>query len=255
VITVLLAATVAGAAAMLGALLPRWRRPSTLVSSVVLGFAAGVMIGTVAFEMLPEALRLASLVVVSLGFAAGFGIVYGFDLFIHRGKVAGERAEQRADVEAAYERKRPLGGPATVLAGGTLFEAMIEGVSLGVGTAIGAGLTLPLAIAVVIDNLSEGLSLGTLPKGNERGADASRVLRWSAWIAATTVAAALAGWFVLYSLPPAIHAAVFAAGGGGMLYLTVTELVPEAEADQYQQSSALAFALGFFVILMLSEIR
>ena len=254
-ITVLLAAMAAALASVLGALLPRWRRPSTLVSSVVLGFAAGVMIGTVTFEMLPEALRLASLAVVSLGFTAGFVIVYGLDLFFHRGRVAGERAEQRAEVEAAYERRRPLGGPATVLAGGMLFEAVIEGVSLGVGTAIGVGLALPLAVAVVIDNLSEGLSLGTLPEGNEGEADGARVLRWSVWIGATTVAAALAGWFVLRSVPPAVHAAVFAAGGGGMLYLTVTELVPEAEAEHYQQSSALAIALGFLVILILSEIR
>jgi ZIP family zinc transporter len=252
-ITLLLAAGAASAAAVLGALLPRWRRPSTLVSSVVLGFAAGVMTGTVAFEMLPEALHLASLLVVSLGFAAGFGTVYALDLVIHRGKVAGEHADQRKRVEAAYERTHPLGGAATVLAGATLFEAAIEGVSLGVGAAIGTGLTLPLAIAVAIDNLSEGLSLGTLAE-KTGGTEGGHVLRWSVGVGVTTVAAALAGWFVLRSMPPAVHAAVFAAGGGGMLYLTVTELVPEAEAEQYQQSSAVATALGFLVILILSEV-
>ncbi|MGH2617437.1 MAG: ZIP family metal transporter, partial [Thermomicrobiales bacterium] len=136
--TMLLAAVGAGAAVVIGVLLPRWRRPSTLVSSVVLGFAAGVMIGTVTFEILPEALLLASLLVVSVGFAAGFGVVYGLDLFLHRGKLAGERAEQRKAVEAEYVRKRPRGGQATVLAGGSLFEAAIEGVSLGVAAAIGA---------------------------------------------------------------------------------------------------------------------
>jgi ZIP family zinc transporter len=250
-----IAAVAAGGAAMLGALLARWRQPSTLVSSVMLGFAAGVMTGTVAFELLPEALRLASLWVVAFGFAAGFGLVYGLDLVVHRGKVAGERAEQRGAVEAAYQRKRPFGGPAMVLAGGTLFEAAVEGVSLGVGTAIGAGLTIPLAIAVAIDNLSEGLSLGSLPDGDGGEAASGKVLPWTAWIAATTVIAALAGWFVLRSLSPAVHAAVFAAGGGGMLYLTVTELVPVAEAEHYQQSSALATACGFLLILILSEMQ
>lgn len=250
----LLAAGVAGVATVLGALLPRWRQPSTLVSSLMLGFAAGVMTGTVAFEMLPEALRLASLTTVTIGFAAGFGTVYALDLVIHRGRVAGEHAEQREQVEAKHKRTRPLGGAATVLAGGTLFEAAIEGVSLGVATAIGTGLTMPLAIAITIDNLIEGLSLGALSRNDDEG-EGRRVLPWSAAIGVTTVAATLAGWFVLRHLSPAVHAAVFAAGGGGMLYLTVTELVPEADREHYQQSSAVATALGFLVMMILAEIR
>ncbi|MGH2618616.1 MAG: ZIP family metal transporter, partial [Thermomicrobiales bacterium] len=163
--------------------------------------------------------------------------------------------EQRRAVEAEYVRKRPRGGQATVLAGGSLFEAAIEGVSLGVAAAIGAGLTVPLAVAVAIDNLSEGLSLGALNEDDGGKANGARVLTWSVWIWVTTVVAALIGWFVLHKLPPAAHAAVFAAGGGGMLYLTVTELVPEAEAEHYQQSSAVATALGFLVILILSEVH
>jgi ZIP family zinc transporter len=254
-IVMLLAAGMAGGAAVVGAALPLWRKPSTLVSSVALGFAAGVMIGTVAFEMLPEALRLASLLVVALGFAAGFGALYGLDLWLHRGKVAGERAEQHKAVEEEYERNRPLGGSATVLAGGAIFEAVIEGISLGVGAAIGAGLTIPLAIAVAIDNLCEGLSLGAVPEDHGAKAEGTRTLRWGIWIALTTIIAAVVGWFALRDVSAVIHGAVFSAGAGGMLYLTVTQLVPEAEAEQYQQSSAVAAAIGFLTILILSEVH
>ena len=77
-IEMLLAAGMAGVAAVLGTALPLWRKPSTLVSSVALGFAAGVMIGIVAFEMLPEALRIASLLVVALGFGL-FSLYRGGD--------------------------------------------------------------------------------------------------------------------------------------------------------------------------------
>jgi zinc transporter ZupT len=41
-------------------------------------------------------------------------------------------------------------------------------------------------------------------------------------------------------------------GAGGMFYLCVTELVPEAESRQYQQSSALAAAAGFVAIMLLA---
>jgi zinc transporter, ZIP family len=254
-IEMLLPVGLAAAAAVLGTALPLWRKPSTLVSSVALGFAAGVMIGTVSFEMVPEALQLASLLVVALGFAAGFAALYGLELGLNRGKMAGERAEQHAAVEAEHERKRPFGGAATMLAGGTILEAIVEGISLGVGAAIGAGLTVPLAIAVAIDNLSEGLSLGAVPEDHGEKADGTRTLRWGIWIGVTTVISAVLGWFALRDLPAVIHGAVFAAGAGGMLYLTVTQLVPEAEAEHYQHSSAVAAAIGFLTILILSETR
>ena len=45
---------------------------------------------------------------------------------------------------------------------------------------------------------------------------------------------------------------LIAVGAGGMFYLCVTELVPEAELRHYQHSSALAAAVGFVTILVLS---
>lgn len=40
----------------------------------------------------------------------------------------------------------------TVLAGGTSAEELIEGLSIGVGTAIKPGLALLIALAIIIDN-------------------------------------------------------------------------------------------------------
>ena len=39
-----------------------------------------------------------------------------------------------------------------------------------------------------------------------------------------------------------------------MFYLTVTDLVPEAEAHHFQQSAALAIGAGFLLIMVLSEL-
>jgi ZIP family zinc transporter len=38
-----------------------------------------------------------------------------------------------------------------------------------------------------------------------------------------------------------------------MFYLTVTDLVPEAEERHYQQSAAVAIGIGFMAIFALSE--
>jgi ZIP family zinc transporter len=65
---------------------------------------------------------------------------------------------------------------------------------------------------------------------------------------------AMAGWFLLRDLAPATLGLLLAAGAGAMFYLSATELVPEAESHQYQQSSAIAMAAGLLVIFTLSNL-
>ncbi|HSF23185.1 MAG TPA: hypothetical protein VLE20_03085 [Blastocatellia bacterium] len=80
---------IAGAAAIAspaGGLISLWRKPTTLFMSVALGFASGVLLATISFEMLSQALEMSSIAVAVAGFVAGFVAVYGFDLFIRRGR-------------------------------------------------------------------------------------------------------------------------------------------------------------------------
>jgi len=80
-----------------------------------------------------------------------------------------------------------------------------------------------------------------------------RILGWTSLIGAALLGSALAGWFFLRGLPEPILGFLFGIGAGGMFYLTVTDLVPEAEEHHYQQSSALAMAGGFMIIFILSR--
>jgi zinc transporter, ZIP family len=250
---------VAGAAAIaspMGGVLALWRKPTSLFMSLALGFASGVLLATISFEMMPQALELSSMPVAVTGFIAGFAAVYGFDLFIHRGKLSGEKAEQRDAVEGYHRRHRPRGDQVTVLAGGTSAEELIEGASIGIGAAIKPGLGLLIAVAIVIDNLAEALSIGELihdqqPHG--KGKPVWRVLKWTGLIGVSLLGSALAGWLLLRGLPQPALGFLFAMGGGGMFYLTVTDLVPEAEQRHYQQSAGLAIGAGFMTIFILGH--
>lgn len=251
-------ASIAAAAAIaspIGGLIALWRKPTSLFMSVALGFASGVLLATIAFEMLPSALELSSLTLTIAGFAAGFAAVYAFDLFVHRGVLVGEKAEQRRRLKKFLRRHRPRGDEVTVLAGGTSAEEVIEGLSIGVGLAIKPGLGLLIALAIVIDNLSEALSIGEIIR-NEKGARGSsqtrRILGWTGLIGASVLLSALAGWFFLRDLPPSVLGVLFGVGAGGMFYLTMTDLVPEAEERQYQQVPAIAMGAGFICIFTLS---
>jgi ZIP family zinc transporter len=54
-------------------------------------------------------------------------------------------------------------------------------------------------------------------------------------------------------MPEGVQGILFAIGAGGMFYLAITDLVPEAETHQFQQSAALAIGAGFLGIMALSQ--
>jgi ZIP family zinc transporter len=254
-LAILAVAALAAVASPLGGLLALWHRPSSLFMSVALGFAGGVLMGTISFEMMPEALRLSSLWVAVGGFILGFLSVYGFDLFIHRWRVAGHKAEQIKDVKRYYRKHRPRGDEVTVLAGGTSTEELIEGLSIGIGTSIRPGVGLLIAVAIVIDNFAEALSVGELilaEHGSGRQHRVRRVIKWTGLIGISLLGSALAGWFLLRNMSPTVLGFLLGAGAGGMFYLTTTDLLPEAEERHFQQSAGLAAGAGFTLILVLS---
>ena len=254
-LTTLLAIALAGAlASPLGGAMALCRRPTTLALSIAVGFAAGALLGAFAFEMLPKAAQMASLAIAIAGFAGGFAFLYALDLFVHRGASAGDKASQRDWVRSVRRRRRSRGDDVTVLAGGTSAEELIEGLTIGVSAASDASMGLVVGLAIVIDNVSEALSIGQLilEKGGER--PARRILGWTGLIGAALFVSAMAGWFLLRSLSQGLLGLLLAGGAGAMFYLTMTELVPEAESHQFQQSSALAAAAGLLVIFSLSHL-
>ncbi len=255
--TTLVIAALAAVAAPLGGLIGLWRKPSSLAMSLALGFASGVLVATVAFEMLPKSLDIGSLLLTLAGFACGFLGLWGFDLYIHRGEVAGEGAEEKRDVARHHRRHGIRGGDkAAVIVGGTLAEEMIEGLSIGVGAAFDPGIGIVVASAIVVDNFAVSLSVGELTRENPevRGrAELARVLRWTGLLGITLFLATLAGFFVLGRLPLPLLGFSFAAGAGVMFYQTLTDLVPEAEDRHYRRSAGLAAAAGFLALLAFAE--
>ncbi|HXV30573.1 MAG TPA: ZIP family metal transporter, partial [Sinorhizobium sp.] len=179
----------AGLASPLGGLATILARPSSLVLSISVGFAAGVLLGTFAFEMLPKSLELTPVPFVVAGFLLGLGLVYVLDLYVNRWRIAGEEADQKRTVDRFHRRKKPRGSNVSVLAGGTSAEELIEGVTIGVGAAFEPSVALVVGVAICIDNFSEGMSIGELALEEEKKNTNWRILGLTALVGLALFAA------------------------------------------------------------------
>lgn len=191
-----------------------------------------------------------------LAAAAGFAIglaIWLFDLFVNRWQLAGREAEQWREIEAYHRSHRPRGDQVTVLAGGTSAEELVEGLAIGTGLAIDPSVGLLIAAAIAVDNLSEGMSIGEFVVGDDAGRRAARrIVGWTGLVGISLFASAVIGYLALRDASPEAIGVLQAVGAGGMLYLTVSALVPPSEERQYQGSGALATGFGFVTILLLA---
>jgi ZIP family zinc transporter len=249
-------AAVAALASVAGGAFAMLHRPSTLVMSTVFGFAGGALIGTLTLSMLPQALRLATLPAVVLGFGLGFLAVYGFDLLVHGGIVAGEHADQLRRMRRRYRRGRGAGTTALVLAAATSVEELVEGLTIGIAGLVQPGLAGLIALALAVDNLSEGMAIGEMIRSDEgdvRGRPWRRTLLWTGTVGLALFASAAVGIALGDRVDPGLLGFLVAAGAGAMLYLTLGDLLPEGQARHFEQSTAIGAGLAFVVVLVIAQ--
>lgn len=250
---VLAVAALAAVASPLGGVVAIWLKPSTLLLSICVGFAGGVLLGTFAFEMMPKAQEMSSSAWTVVGFLVGFAAVYALDLYVNRGAIAGPDASQNSKVERFHRRRKPHGGHVAVIGSATSSEELIEGLTIGVSAAIDPSVALITGLAIGIDNVSEALSIGELAREEDGERYRWKTLKWTGLIGVSLFTSAMAGWFFLRGLPDGVLGFLLAIGAGAMFYLTVGDLIPEAESHQYQQSAAIAVAAGFLLIFVLAQ--
>jgi ZIP family zinc transporter len=228
-----------GAAALLvGALIAYLVDPSRRVIAVVMALGTGLLIGSVAFELVDEALETQTVASVAALVLVGSAVfTVGDWLLTRRG------GGDRKDMEGAQAEGSPL---AIVL--GSVLDGIPESFVLGL-TVLQGGVSVSLLVAVVLSNLPEGMSSssGLKAAGWPRG----RVLAmWSVVVAVSALAAA-AGYALLDPASGETGALVQAFAGGALLAMLADTLLPEAYAVEGVLTGTLV-VIGFAISLALS---
>jgi ZIP family zinc transporter len=200
---------------LLGAWLAYQFRTGPRVTAVVMALGSGVLIGSVVFELLDEALRTRSVGRVGLFMLLGAVTFAVGDRLISRG--------------GGSDRKDPTGkqasGSALAIVLGLVLDGIPESFVLGL-TVLQGSVSLPLLAGVALSNLPEGLSSSSGLK--TAGWARRRVyLMWSGVMLVSAVSAA-AGYLVLDPTGGLTGALVEAFAGGALLAMVADELLPEA---------------------------
>jgi len=187
---------------------------------LILSFTAGVLLGVVNFEILPEIFRLAHERGIDAG-AAMAALVAGFLLFHALEKVALVHHAH----EAAYAAHRhPRVGVLSALA--LIGHSFMDGVGIGLAFQVSPSLGILVAIAVITHDFCDGLNtVGLMLLNRNTGRRAVAMLLLDA--AAPVLGAACA---LVLRVPDSVLMLYLGFFAGFLLYLGAADVLPEAHS-------------------------
>ncbi|MFL5881411.1 MAG: ZIP family metal transporter [Actinomycetota bacterium] len=230
-----------GSAALLaGALIAYQLSPSRGFIAVVMALGTGLLIGSVSFELVDDALQHQAVAWVALMVLLGAAVFSVGDW-----RLSARGGGDRKDPTGAQSEGAPL---AIVL--GSVLDGIPESFVLGL-TVLQGGVSISLLAAVALSNLPEGMSSSSGLK--EAGWPRSRVLgMWSAVVLVSAVAAA-AGYAMLDPASGRTGALAQSFAAGALLAMLADTLLPEAYAVEGVLTGPLVVT-GFAVSLALSAV-
>ncbi|GAA1562054.1 hypothetical protein GCM10009678_51180 [Actinomadura kijaniata] len=193
---------------------------------LVLGLAGGLILGVVAFDLVPGSLELSDAAPLGvpapmIGFAAGF-------LLLHVVEQAAAVHRAHEDEYAPHEHAHGgASGRAGVLAAGALVgHSFVDGLSIGLGFQAGTGVGVLVALAVVVHDFADGFNTVTAASLGRSGRRVPLALLLADALA--PVAGALVT--LLVTVPKAVLGPYLGFFAGILLYLAAAEILPEAHA-------------------------
>jgi ZIP family zinc transporter len=211
---------------------------------LVLGLAGGLMLGVVAFDLIPESLELTrhhplGVPAPMIGFAAGFLLLH-----VVEQAVAIHRAHE--DEYAPHVHAHGAGSGGLVAAFALVAHSLVDGLSIGLGFQSGTDVGVFVALAVVTHDFADGFNTFTAASLN-RADRRPAVLLLLADAAAPVAGAALG---TLAAVPDAVLGPYLGLFAGVLLYLAAAEILPEAHSGHPRIMTLCATGGGLLAVLV-----
>jgi ZIP family zinc transporter len=207
------------AALFLGQLLAKPMEHRVKATGLLMAFGAGTLLSAIAYELVPLA-TIGEGVTIAVWFALGAIAYYVGDLLIDR-----QGGKHRTDIDAATAEGGASEGSGAAMFLGAVLDGVPEAFILGIGLALGDGISVAFVVAIFVSNVPQGTA-GTLSL-RAAGTDDGAIARmWGALTIASGFAS-LGGYVVGDQIPDGgLNAQAFAAGA--VLVMLADSMMPEA---------------------------
>ena len=208
---------------------------------LVLGLSAGLLLGLVAFDLLPEVFSLGTQELLGAP-AVSVALIAGFLLLHFYEQLFGSHEPAESDYGHDHKHSSSVAGSLGALAmGGHVF---LDGLALGVAFKVSSDLGIAVFIALLVHAFSDGLNtVSFLIKSGKWGKKGIWLLGVDA--IARISGAALGTTLALGDNLIAIYLAVFS---GIVIYLATSHILPEAHSLHSSRLTILATILGVLVM-------
>ncbi|MFE4517382.1 ZIP family metal transporter [Kitasatospora sp. NPDC056783] len=214
---------------------------------LVLGFAAGLMLGVVAFDLLPEALHEAPGEVhgvpeALLMFAGGFLALHVIEraVAIHRGHEGEYAAHSHGHHQGHHHGRAGHQGVGLTAALALVGHSMMDGFAIGAAFQAGTTVGTVVAIAVVAHDFADGFNTYTITR--LYGNDKRRALALLAADALAPVSGAAVT--LAFTIPEHLLGLYLGFFSGFLLYLATSDILPEAHSPHPSRSTLLCTVAG-----------
>ena len=203
---------------------------------LLLGLSAGLLLGLVGFDLLPEVFKDNHQVVGGVR-AVSIAIVGGFLLLHILERLFGSHEPAESDYGHDHEHPNIAGTLGAIAMGGHVF---LDGIGLGVAFRVSNALGIAVFLAIVVHAFSDGLNtVSLLIKSGQWSERAKLLLVVDA--AARLSGAAIGSYLALNSSWLSLYLALFS---GFVIYLATSHILPEAHSRHPSKWTLAATALG-----------
>jgi zinc transporter, ZIP family len=227
-------------ALLVGALIAYHLTPGRGAIALVMALGAGLLIGSVSFELVDEALQTRTVAAVGLFVLVGAATFTVGDWLL--GRAGGGERKDSGGAQAE--------GSALAIVLGSVLDGIPESFVLGL-TVLEGGVSVSLLAAIVLSNLPEGMSSSSGLRA-AHWPERRVLLLWSAVVAVSAAAAGL-GYAVLDPAGGSTGALVQAFAAGALLAMVASTMLPEAYEIEGLLTGLLVVT-GFAVSLVLSAV-
>ncbi|MEV0331366.1 ZIP family metal transporter [Nocardia sp. NPDC050717] len=213
---------------------------------LVLGLAAGVMLGLVAFDLIPEALEQSSAEVYGVPAVLIAAVVGFMSLHIIERAVAIHTGHEQ-EFGAHHHGFESVG---LLAAAGLIFHSTLDGFGIGLGYQAGATVGLSVAIAVICHDFADGFNTFTIP--TLYGSARKRAFTLLGLDAIAPVVGAILGTII--KVPEQWIGLYLGYFAGFLLYLATADILPEAHAEHPSRLTLVLTVFGVCAMFVVAAI-